>query len=62
MIRESELTDALRWTPEAEAKLKSIPFFVRTQARQQVERMAREIELETVTVELVEQARIEFGQ
>lgn len=62
MMRESDLTDVLKWTPEAEAKLKSIPFFVRAQARQQIERLAREIELETVTVELVEQARLEFGQ
>lgn len=62
MTRESDLTDVLKWTPEAEAKLKGIPFFVRAQARQQIERLAREIELETITVELVEQARLEFGQ
>ncbi|MBD1866734.1 PCP reductase family protein [Cyanobacteria bacterium FACHB-471] len=58
----SDLTDALEWTPEAETKLKNIPFFVRAQARQRIEAMAREADLETVTAELVEQARIEFGQ
>ncbi|NJL40585.1 MAG: protochlorophyllide oxidoreductase [Leptolyngbyaceae cyanobacterium RM2_2_4] len=58
----SDLTDALEWTLEAEAKLKNIPFFVRAQARQRIEAMAREADLETVTVELVEQARNEFGQ
>lgn len=52
----------LKWTPEAKAKLKNIPFFVRTQARERIEHLAREAELETVTVDLVEQARLEFGQ
>ncbi|HAA28873.1 MAG TPA: protochlorophyllide oxidoreductase [Cyanobacteria bacterium UBA8553] len=58
----SDFTDVLQWTPEAKAKLKNIPFFVRTQARQRIEQLAREAELEVVTVELVEQARVEFGQ
>ena len=58
----SNFTDDLQWTPEAKAKLKNIPFFVRTQARQRIEQLAREAELEVVTVELVEQARLEFGQ
>ncbi len=58
----SNFADALQWTPEAKAKLKNIPFFVRTQARQRIEQLAREAELEVVTVDIVEQARIEFGQ
>ena len=58
----SNFTDDLQWTPEAKAKLKNIPFFVRTQARQRIEQLEREAELEVVTVELVEQARLEFGQ
>ncbi len=57
-----DFTDTLRWTPEAKAKLKNIPFFVRTQARQRIEQMARAAGLDKVTVEIVEQARIEFGQ
>lgn len=61
-MRETNLTDALVWTPEAEIKLKNIPFFVRAQARQRIEHLARERELETVTAELVEQARVVFGQ
>ncbi len=52
----------LRWTSEAKAKLKNIPFFARSQARQRIEHLAREAELEVVTAELVEQARLEFGQ
>ncbi|MGH2414562.1 MAG: PCP reductase family protein [Microcystaceae cyanobacterium] len=55
-------TGTPRWTPEAEAKLKNIPFFVRSQARQRIEQLARAAHLDEVTVEIVEQARLEFGQ
>ena len=58
----SDFADALPWTPEAKAKLNNIPFFVRAQARQRIEQLVREAELEVVTVEIVEQARVEFGQ
>ena len=58
----ADLTDTLEWTPEAKAKLKNIPYFVRTQARKRIEHLAREAELNVVTVEIVEQARVEFGQ
>ena len=58
----ADFIDTLQWTPEAKAKLKNIPYFVRTQARQRIEHLAREAEMEVVTVELVEQARVEFGQ
>ncbi|MDJ0846727.1 PCP reductase family protein [Crocosphaera sp.] len=51
-----------RWTQEAQQKLKNIPFFVRTQARQRIEELARAADSEEVTVEMVEQARLEFGQ
>ncbi|NCJ08659.1 protochlorophyllide oxidoreductase [Synechococcales cyanobacterium C] len=61
-MRESDLTDALQWTPPAAAKLKNIPFFARAQARQRIEALARSAKLEEVTVDLVEQARLEFGQ
>lgn len=61
-MREIDLTDALDWTPDAEATLKKVPFFVRSQARQRIEQLAREQKLETVTAELVQAARLEFGQ
>ncbi len=57
-----DFNDTLRWTPEAKAKLKQIPFFVRTQARQRIEQLARAANLDEVTVDIVEQARVEFGQ
>ncbi|MGQ4646582.1 PCP reductase family protein [Lyngbya aestuarii] len=56
------LTDTPEWTADAKAKLKNIPYFVRSLARQRIEQLTRKAELELVTVEIVEQARIEFGQ
>ena len=61
-MRNFNLTDDLYWTPQAQAKLKMIPFFARPQARQKIEQLARAEELEEVTAEIVEQARAEFGQ
>lgn len=58
----SDFIDALRWSPEAQAKLKNIPFFVRSQARKRIEQLAREAGMDEITVEIVEQARSEFGQ
>jgi len=57
-----DFTGNLRWTPEARCKLKNIPFFVRSQARQRIEQLARAAGDGIVTVDLVEQARTEFGQ
>jgi hypothetical protein len=61
-MSEFGFNESLRWTPDAKLKLKNIPYFVRTQARQRVEQLAREANLDEVTVEMVEQARLEFGQ
>ena len=61
-MTEFNFNDSPRWTPDAKIKLKNIPYFVRTQARQRVEQLTREANLEEVTVEMVEQARLEFGQ
>ena len=61
-MNDSDFTNELQWTAEAKSKLKNIPYFVRTQARQRIEKLAREAEQEMVTAELVEQARLEFGQ
>jgi hypothetical protein len=57
-----EFNDGLHWTIEAQVKLKNIPYFVRSQARQRIEMIAREEGAEEVTVAMVEQARVEFGQ
>lgn len=61
-MKNSNFSDELKWTAEARQKLKNIPYFVRSQARQRIEQLAREGDLEVVTPEIVEQARLEFGQ
>ena len=61
-MRSFNINDELYWTTQAIAKLKMIPFFVRSGARQRIEAMARAAELEEVTAEIVQQARVEFGQ
>ena len=54
--------ETLTWTLEAQQKLKNIPYFARVQARQRIEQLARDADMEEVTAELVDQARSEFGQ
>ncbi len=61
-MSEFDFNDSLCWTADAKMKLKNIPYFVRTQARQRVEQLARQANLNEITVEMVEQARLEFGQ
>ena len=61
-MRSFNLNDELYWTPQAQAKLKMIPFFARPQARLKIEKIARAAEVEEVTAEIVEQARAKFGQ
>lgn len=54
--------EALTWTPEALEKLRNIPYFVRSPARQRIEEITHAQNSNTVTVDIVEQARLEFGQ
>lgn len=55
-------SDALHWTSEAQQKLQNIPFFARSRARASIEQLARQADQRVVTADLVEQARLEFGQ
>ena len=61
-MKNLNVNDELYWTPQAQAKLRMIPFFARPQARQRVEALARASEIDEITAELVLQARSEFGQ
>lgn len=61
MTERNHFPSSLQWTSEAKAKLKNIPFFVRSQARQRIEEMARSSESEVITAEMVEEARQQFG-
>jgi DNA-directed RNA polymerase subunit RPC12/RpoP len=61
MIGDAPAAAALAWTPAAEARLERIPAFVRPMARQAIERFARERGLESVTAEVLDQARDFMG-
>jgi hypothetical protein len=50
------------WTDEAKVKYKNIPYFVRSQARQKIAQIAQALGSDRITAEIVEKARVEFGQ
>ena len=51
----------MEWTPEAEARLKEIPFFVRPAARKKIEKFAQEQSISQITEEVYEAAKKQFG-
>jgi hypothetical protein len=51
----------MEWTPEAEARLKEIPFFVRPAARKKIEKFAQEAGLSQITEETYEAAKKQLG-
>ncbi|BAQ64435.1 PCP reductase family protein [Geminocystis sp. NIES-3709] len=51
----------MEWSPEAEAKLKEIPFFVRPAARKKIEKFAIDKQETLITVELYLQAKAKFN-
>jgi len=51
----------MRWTPEAEARLKEIPFFVRPAARKKIEQLAAQMGVDTITEAIYEQAKKQFS-
>ncbi|MEM8674173.1 MAG: PCP reductase family protein [Cyanobacteria bacterium P01_G01_bin.67] len=61
-MKNLNLDNELYWTPQAQAKLKMIPFFARPQARHRIEEVTRAAGLEEVTTDIVEQVRAKFGQ
>ena len=52
----------MNWTPEAEARLKEIPFFVRPAVRRRIESMAKEAGREQIDESFYESAKSQFGQ
>ncbi len=51
-----------RWSEDAEAELKKIPFFVRGKARRNTERYAREQGLDRISLETLYDAKAHFGR
>jgi hypothetical protein len=56
------MTEAIKWTAEAEAKLKEIPFFVRPFARKKIENYAQENGVSLINIEVYEQAKQLFNK
>jgi len=50
----------MAWAPEAEKRLENIPSFVRPMARKEIERIARDRGLTTVTAALMDEAKEKF--
>ena len=50
------------WQPDAEARLKEVPFFVRPAVRRRIETMAQEAGLSAIDGPFYEQAKARFGQ
>ena len=50
----------MEWAPEAEQRLENIPSFVRPMARKEIERIARDRGMTSVTAELMDEAKEKF--
>lgn len=46
------MSNAVQWTPEAEARLQEIPFFVRPAAHKKIEKFAQDAGIAQITVEV----------
>ena len=56
------MSEPIKWTAEAEAKLKDIPFFVRPFARKKIEKYAQENNFSPITIEIYDQAKKMFNK
>jgi light-independent protochlorophyllide reductase subunit B len=54
--------DGPRWSADSENELRKIPFFVRSKARRNTERYARERGMQVITVETLYEAKAHFGR
>ncbi len=52
--------DGMTWSREAEQRLENIPDFIRPMARKEVERMAKERGVSTITAEVMDDAKDKF--
>jgi hypothetical protein len=56
------MSELIKWSSEAEAKLKDIPFFVRPFARKKIETYALEHSISLITLEIYEQVKQQFNK
>ncbi len=52
----------MQWTPEAETKLREVPFFVRPAVRHRIEGLAVEAQRTLIDADFYEQARARFAR
>jgi hypothetical protein len=56
----SESSKGMTWTPEAEKRLENIPDFIRPMARKEVERVAKERGMATITAQVMDDVKDKF--
>jgi Proto-chlorophyllide reductase 57 kD subunit len=56
----SDSSNGIAWTPEAEKRLENIPDFIRPMARKEVERVAKERGLATITAQVMDDTKDKF--
>jgi hypothetical protein len=56
-----EKAGGIRWTPEASARMESVPEFVRPMARSGIERFAQESGYREIDLRVLDEARSRFG-
>jgi hypothetical protein len=56
----NDSSNGLAWTQDAERRLENIPDFIRPMARREIERIAKERGLATITAEVMDEAKEKF--
>ena len=56
----SDSSNGMTWTPEAEKRLENIPDFIRPMARKEVERLAKERGMATITAQVMDDVKEKF--
>ncbi len=56
----SDSSNGIAWTPEAEKRLENIPDFIRPMARKEVERVAKERGLVSITAQVMDETKDKF--
>jgi hypothetical protein len=56
----NDSSNGVAWTPEAEKRLENIPDFIRPMARKEVERVAKERGMATVTAQVMDDVKEKF--
>lgn len=52
----------MEWSPEAETKLREVPFFVRPAVRHRIEALAVEVGRDAIDADFYEKARARFAR